>query len=640
MSQQQNQQLYPSPLSIPTNSGSGNGSGNSPSTATPLTAMQSPYNLFPQYAAMNMMNMGLGMGGLLNYPFSPTNFPQNAAAQQLQAAAAAFQQQANNQNQGNRNNNLGNLSPLNINVAQGGYNAFGANAAALQAAAAGQAQTRTVYVGNLPQSAAVDELLNLIKFGPIENIRILGEKSCAFISFLDGTTAAAFYTDATLKKISLHGAELKIGWGKPSPVPPQVLLSVQQNNATRNVYIGGLDESTTEAMLRDDLSRFGLIDQVKIVKDKGIGFVHFLSIAVAQKVVATLPTEPAWAGKRINYGKDRCAFQPKTTQAAQAAVQVAAQSLAAAAGASTASPLSFGGFGGFGGYDPTSPMPGTPASAMALMAAAAGGISPNPATAMNRTVYLGNIHPETSTEDLCNAIRGGVLQSIKYMTDKHIAFITFIDPAAAFTFYQVASFQGLTLNNRRLKVGWGKTSGPLTPALALAVHSGATRNVYIGGIEDFEQFNEERLKRDFSEFGEIELVNYLKEKNCAFVNFTNIANAIKAIEGIKLKPEYNPLRVAHGKDRCANPPRTTNGSVSAGGANFTSSGLASAGPASAGFGTFNSSGSGPKKNSGPIINVTGLSPTSPDGHSPDEAEVAALAAAVEQELAAEGAGLA
>ena len=41
--------------------------------------------------------------------------------------------------------------------------------------------------------------------------------------------------------------------------------------------------------------------------------------------------------------------------------------------------------------------------------------------AMNRTVYLGNIHPETTTEDLCNAIRGGVLQSIRYMQDKHIA---------------------------------------------------------------------------------------------------------------------------------------------------------------------------------------------------------------------------
>jgi len=45
-------------------------------------------------------------------------------------------------------------------------------------------------------------------------------------------------------------------------------------------------------------------------------------------------------------------------------------------------------------------------------------------------------------------------------------------------------------------------------------------------------------------------------RNCAFVNFTNISNAIKAIDGIKNKPEYANLRIAHGKDRCANPPRS------------------------------------------------------------------------------------
>lgn len=76
----------------------------------------------------------------------------------------------------------------------------------------------------------------------------------------------------------------------------------------------------------------------------------------------------------------------------------------------------------------------------------------------------------------------------------------------------MASYQGLTLNNRRLKIGWGKNSGPLPPSLALAVHSGATRNVYVGNIEDFELFNEEKLKRDFGEFGDIELVNFLREK--------------------------------------------------------------------------------------------------------------------------------
>jgi len=135
-------------------------------------------------------------------------------------------------------------------------------------------------------------------------------------------------------------------------------------------------------------------------------------------------------------------------------------------------------------------------------------------------------------------------------------FVTFIDPAAALTFFHAASYQGLTLNNRRIKLGWGKNAGPLQPALALAVHAGATRNVYIGNIEDFETFSEDKLKRDFGEYGDIELVNFLKEKNCGFVNFTNVSNAIKAIEGVKNKPDYANLRIAHGKDRCANPPRS------------------------------------------------------------------------------------
>lgn len=46
------------------------------------------------------------------------------------------------------------------------------------------------------------------------------------------------------------------------------------------------------------------------------------------------------------------------------------------------------------------------------------------------------------------------------------------------------------------------------------------------------------------------------KRNCAFVNFTNISNAIKAIDGVKNKPDYANLRIAHGKDRCANPPRS------------------------------------------------------------------------------------
>ncbi|CAH7686290.1 hypothetical protein BY996DRAFT_8496877 [Phakopsora pachyrhizi] len=385
---------------------------------------------------------------------------------------------------------------------------------------------RTVYVGNLPADAAVDELLSQVRFGPIDTVKVLPEKNCAFISFLDPTTAAAFHSDALMRKIQLHGQELKIGWGKPSAVPTNVVMAVQQNGATRNVYLGNLEETATEQSLRDDLSRFGPIDQVKIVRDKNIGFVHFLSIATAIKVVQALAVEPAWAGKRVHYGKDRCAYVPKNQHQQQQ------HNMAAAAMAATAA-----GYVGFSNtlaginLDPTQVQPG------------------------NRTVYLGNIHPETTLEEICNTIRGGILQQIRYIQDKHIAFVTFVDANAAVAFYHTATFQGVALHNRRLKVGWGKHSGPPSPGIAMVVQAGGSRNVYIGQIDDFEAFDEARIRHDFSQYGEIELVNLLKEKNCAFVNFTNIANSIKAIEGIKQNEDYAKFKIAYGKDRCANAPR-------------------------------------------------------------------------------------
>ena len=546
--------LYSTPsLSINTQTGVGMGGQTSPNPASAAAFMQQQQQLQQAQQAQQQQQQQQQAGQ--QSPMNGNAFGGFGGAYNLLGMGipgmnmlAGFPQYANQMNFQQQR-----MPSLNLQIPQNPQGGQQFSPAALSAAMGAQSNTtgRTVYVGNLPSDASVDELLNLVHFGPLESIRVLPEKSCVFLSFLDGATAAAFHADATIKKMGLHGQELKIGWGKPSPVPAQVALAISQSNASRNVYLGGLDESVTEEQLRDDLSRFGLIDQVKIVRDKNIGFVHFLSISVATKVVNTLPTEPSWAGKRVNYGKDRCAYVPKSQQAAAQQAQAAAAQTLVAAQQQGMSPTMgsaispFSPYGGAGGF-----------------AAGMGG------QALNRTVYLGNIHPETTTEDLCNAIRGGVLQSIRYMADKHIAFVTFVDPAAAFTFYQVSSYQPLTLNNRRLKVGWGKNSGPLPPALALAVHGGATRNVYIGNIavpgvengngsaNDWEYWTDEKLRREFGEYGEVELVNFLKEKNCAFVNFTNVSNAIKAIEGIKQRPEYTNLRIAHGKDRCANPPRS------------------------------------------------------------------------------------
>ncbi|KAK9465604.1 hypothetical protein V1512DRAFT_210414 [Lipomyces arxii] len=398
--------------------------------------------------------------------------------------------------------------------------------------------SRTVYLGNVPAETTAEELLSHVHSGPVESMRMLPEKNCAFVSFLDIASASHFHSDAILRKLQIRGQDIKIGWGKPSTVPINVLMAVHQSLASRNVYLGNLPEDITEDEIREDLGRFGPIDTIKLVKEKPIGFVHFLSISNAIKAVQQLPQDPKWANRKVFYGKDRCAYVSKTQQ------QNAAQFLGITPGYESM----------LANVDReviTNALAQQSAAAAAV-ATTAGGM----ANLGNRTVYLGSIHPETTIEEICNVIRGGLLHQIRYIPDKHICFVTFVDPTVAAHFFAMSNVQGLMIHNRRLKIGWGKHSGPLPTAIALAVTAGASRNVYVGNIDD--SWTEDRLRQDFSEYGEIELVNTLREKSCAFVNFTNIANAIKAIEGIKQKEEYRNFKINFGKDRCANAPRPMN----------------------------------------------------------------------------------
>lgn len=404
------------------------------------------------------------------------------------------------------------------------------------------APSRTVYLGNIPSDIQPNELLDYVRSGILESVKILPSKNCAFISFIDHQSALLFHSDCILKKLNIKEHDVRIGWGKNSPILPAVMESIQRHGATRNVYLGNLNNSVngdiiTEQELREDLSCYGVIDCIKIIPEKGIAFIHFLSILSAIRCVANLPLKEKYLDKKCFYGKDRCAFITKTQQ------HNAAQYLGLAPGMEhivTAADREF-----------ISSALVQQSAAAAQIATQAGGAN----NLGNRTVYLGNLHQDSSVEEICNVVRGGLLQSIRFLKERHVCFITFIDPIAAAQFFAMCQLHGLTIHNRRIKVGWGKHSGPLSNALSLAVSNGASRNIYIGNITDFEYYNPSKLRDDFTKFGDIEQINYLEEKNCAFINFVNIANAIKAIDGIKSFHDYKNLKINFGKDRCGNLPR-------------------------------------------------------------------------------------
>ncbi|KAI9592845.1 hypothetical protein BDF19DRAFT_387922, partial [Syncephalis fuscata] len=411
---------------------------------------------------------------------------------------------------------------------------------------------RTIYLGGLPSNADARDILEQIRaHGVIESIRMLPERGCAFVSFLSAAAASAFHNDyagsnangnhgannsangngnngsgpaLTRRSLVVSGQEIKVSWGKPSPVPLHVLRAAEEDGATRTVFISSLVLEDTEPRVRDACEQFGEVETLRWFPDRRIAFAHFTSIADAIRCVAWFRSATdQWFGRHVGYGRDRCVLVNGTLQPD---------------GPST----------GLSQLDRMDLGRGSPTAMMMLDQPM---VPPSPD---HRTVYLGNLKRSTTVEDLCNVIRGGALERIRLIPEKRIAFVSFITADSAADFYRRALHPGLVVKHQRLRPGWGRPR-PLPSEVMRAVSVGASRNVYLGGLDDARVFTVERLRDDFAEYGEIELVNTLPERQCAFVNFTSVAAAVKAVDAIRGKPGYERVRVNFGKDRCANPPR-------------------------------------------------------------------------------------
>lgn len=211
-------------------------------------------------------------------------------------------------------------------------------------------------------------------------------------------------------------------------------------------------------------------------------------------------------------------------------------------------------------------------------------VNPDPFNVGNRTLYLGNLHPNTTPEEIANNVRaGGLVESINFHRAKRVCFITFVDPAVALKFFlnhQV--LHQLIIHGNNVNVNWGKNHlGPLSREIALAVTAGASRNVYIGirnntgadseAVPNVTLPDEETLREDFSQFGEMEQINFYHNRDCGFMNFMNIAAAIKVVELFETHDpalissavqdngefyeKYRHFKISFGKDRCGNPPK-------------------------------------------------------------------------------------
>ncbi|KAI9294583.1 ARM repeat-containing protein [Neoconidiobolus thromboides FSU 785] len=162
--------------------------------------------------------------------------------------------------------------------------------------------SRSLWVGNLDPNVSSNDLLALFSpYGPIESLRVLPEKECAFVNFHS-------LEDAIKAKDDMQGGRMgslniRIGFGKADPTYATT-TEVQTTNPTRALWIGNISASTSSAILQSIFSNFGIVESARVLVHKNCGFVNFTTVEAAQKARDTMNgKEISGSVVRIGYGK-------------------------------------------------------------------------------------------------------------------------------------------------------------------------------------------------------------------------------------------------------------------------------------------------------------------------------------------------
>jgi RNA recognition motif-containing protein len=91
---------------------------------------------------------------------------------------------------------------------------------------------RTLYFGNLPPTISFEVFLNHIQGGIIEQVKILHDKQCAFVTFLDSDAAIALYNESQLKRFVIQGYDVRVGNALLTQVT-NALTKAGENHQTR-----------------------------------------------------------------------------------------------------------------------------------------------------------------------------------------------------------------------------------------------------------------------------------------------------------------------------------------------------------------------------------------------------------------------
>ncbi|KAF8964657.1 hypothetical protein BDZ97DRAFT_1814932 [Flammula alnicola] len=172
-----------------------------------------------------------------------------------------------------------------------------------------QTPTRSLWIGNLDSAVTSEQLIHVFApYGAIESLRLLPEKECGFVNFVDQADAIRAKDDVLNRlggNIGMpNGQTVRIGFGKadsapvapakgnpasPGPTSPNTAgtksvgsnaglggMDAQlQSTPTRALWIGSIPSSTTPATILSVFSPYGPIESARVLTHKNCGFINF-----------------------------------------------------------------------------------------------------------------------------------------------------------------------------------------------------------------------------------------------------------------------------------------------------------------------------------------------------------------------------
>lgn len=183
--------------------------------------------------------------------------------------------------------------------------------------------SRSLWIGHLRPTVTSQELVQAFSpYGAIETFRLVPEKGCAFVNYVDLADAVRAREDVVARLGGRLGlgtlgpeAQVRVGFGKPEAVPQPGLggftpmldsyassldaaaaelggVEAANHEPSRALWIGSIPPTTSSDVLVSVFAPFGSIESVRVLSSKSCAFINFER------------TEDAMTARKLLNGRD------------------------------------------------------------------------------------------------------------------------------------------------------------------------------------------------------------------------------------------------------------------------------------------------------------------------------------------------